>query len=86
MVSLELNKLPDFLKIQAKHEINNVIFKFQMQSQNMTNFPLNSFTSATNSTSSYPQLGCPPTQATPTMPSNNHQVGNWLAALSNLNE
>ena len=56
-----------------------------MQSQNMTNFPLNSFTSATNSTSSYPQLGSPPpTQVTP--PSNNRQVGNWLAALSNLNE
>ena len=77
MVSSELTKLPEFLKIQAKHEINNVIFKFEMQSQKITNFPLNYFTSATNSTSSNPQLGSPSTQATPTMPSNNHQVGNW---------
>ena len=33
MVALELAKLPEILKIQAKHEINNIIFKYQMQSQ-----------------------------------------------------
>lgn len=82
MIAAELAKLPEFLRIQAKHEINGVIFKFQLQNQQLIqprkNFAMPSF---------------PPYQP-PVSPSNysfsayasqveGSHVGHWLSKISN---
>ena len=67
MVASELAKLPEILKIQAKHEINNTIFKFQMQNQS-GNAVLLSFASSSHPSSNTTVVG-PQTQPSTTFSS-----------------
>ena len=65
MIASELAGLPEMLKIQAKHEMNNVIFKFQLQSQSCNATVTNLTPFATTSLSSFnnPVAGSSNTQA-----------------------
>ena len=85
MISNELKKLPELLKVQAKHEINGVIFKYQMQNQqqksyltNQQNLP-NLFPVQQSHDSSMTSS----TLSSPINPFEGNKISNWLAMINN---
>ena len=86
MVASELTKLPEFLKVQAKHEINGVIYKYQMQNQQHNSF----FPNTQNPPSFFPVQRnhdnhsiSPSSLSSPNNPFEGNKIGSWLAAMNN---